>query len=93
MDNADMIGSIAPLTDDDNNIYGLELSGDYLKMSGLVFTTKHPSQISIAESSMDFAYTIGDNGVTRSYALERSDGKITAFTNPDGARTEVLRNG
>lgn len=93
MDNDDMIGSIAPLTDDDNNRYGLELLGDYLKMSGLVFTTVHPSQISIADSGIDFVYKIGDKKITRSYALERTDGKITAFTNPDGTRTEVLHNG
>ena len=49
----------------------------------------HPSSITTSDSSIDFTY--GD--VTRSYALERSDGKITAFTNPDGTRTEVLHNG
>ena len=93
MDNADIIGSIAPLTDEDNNRYGLELSGDYIKLSGLVITTVHPSRISIASGNIDLTYTVGDKEKTRSYALERSDGKIVAFTNPDGTRTEVLHNG
>lgn len=93
MDNDDMIGSIAPLTDQDNNRYGIEISGDYLKLSGLVITTTHPTQISIANGNINFKYKVRDNEVTCSYALERSDGKIVAFTNPDGTRTEVLRNG
>lgn len=93
MDNADMIGSIEPLTDEENDEYGLELSGDYLKMSGLVISAVHPSSISVSDGSIDFSHTVGGKNVTRSFALERSDGKITAFTNPDGTRTEVLHNG
>lgn len=53
----------------------------------------HPSKISVSDGAIDFAYTVGDKEAVRSYSLERSDGKITAFTNPDGTRTEVLRNG
>lgn len=53
----------------------------------------HPSKISVSDGAIDFAYAVGDKEVKRSYALERSGGKIVAFTNPDGARTEVVRNG
>lgn len=85
------IGEIAPLCS--GNMCGMELSGDYLKMSGLAFTTVHPSSITVSDGAIDFSYTVGGKTVVRSYALERSDGKITAFTNPDGTRTEVVRNG
>ena len=53
----------------------------------------HPSKITVSDGAVDFTYTVEDKEVKRSYALERSDGKIVAFTNPDGTRTEVLRNG
>ena len=56
---------------------------------GAVVCGLHPSSIAISDGAIEFTY----GNVTRSYALERSDGKITAFTNPDGTRTEVLRNG
>ena len=56
---------------------------------GAVVCGLHPSSIAISDGAIDFAY----GNVTRSYALERSDGKIVAFTNPDGTRTEVVRNG
>lgn len=89
----DKIGSIEPFIDKKNNRYGLEFSGDYLKMSGLVISSKHPSRISISDSSIDFLHSISGKDVTLTYSLERSDGKITAFTNPDGTRTEVFHNG
>ena len=47
----------------------------------------HPSKITVSDGTIDFVY----NGVTRSFPLERSGGKIVAFTNPDGVRTEVVR--
>lgn len=86
------IGEIVPLNSGD--VRGMELSGDYLKMSGLVVTAVHPESIHISDSAVDFTYTVGDNQVTRSYSLETdANGEITAFTNPDGIRTEVQRNG
>ena len=48
----------------------------------------HPSRITVSDGAIDFVY----NGVTRSFPLERSGGKIVAFTNPDGTRTEVIRS-
>ena len=86
----DIIGSIEPLVDEINDTFGLELTGDYLKMSGLVITTKHPSKISISEGSIDFSHTVSGKDVVLSFSLERSGGKIVAFTNPDGFRTEVV---
>ena len=59
------------------------------RFDGALICGLHPSSIAISDSSIDFTY----GEVVRSYALERSDGKITAFTNPDGTRTEVQRNG
>ena len=53
----------------------------------------HPTKINVSDGAIDFAYTVGGKEAVRSYSLERSDGKIVAFTNPDGTRTEVLRNG
>ena len=59
------------------------------RVVGAVVCGLHPSSIAISDGAIDFAY----GNVTRSYALERSDGKIVAFTNPDGTRTEVLHSG
>ena len=47
----------------------------------------HPSKISVSDGGIDFMY----GAAVRSFSLERSGGKITAFTNPDGTRTEVVR--
>ena len=60
---------------------------------GVLLSGLHPSKISVSDGAIDFTYLVEDKEVKRSYALERSDGKIVAFTNPDGTRTEVLRNG
>ena len=60
---------------------------------GVLLSGLHPSKISVSDGAIDFTYVIEDKEVKRSYALERSDGKIAAFTNPDGTRTEVQRNG
>ena len=60
---------------------------------GVLLSGLHPSKINVFDGAIDFTYTVEDKEVKRSYALERSYGKITAFTNPDGTRTEVLHNG
>ena len=60
---------------------------------GVLLSGLHPTKISVSDGAIDFTYLVEDKEVKRSYALERSDGKITAFTNPDGTRTEVLHNG
>ena len=65
----------------------------FWRFDGVLLSGLHPSKISVSDGAIDFTYTVGENEVTRSFALERSDGKITAFTNPDGTRTEVLHNG
>ena len=76
--------------------FGFKQIADILGMfrfDGALICGLHPSKISVYDGAIDFTYTVGENAVTRSYALERSDGKIVAFTNPDGTRTEVLHNG
>lgn len=60
---------------------------------GAVVCGLHPSKISVSDGAIDFTYTVGEKEAVRSYALERSNGKIVAFTNPDGTRTEVLHSG
>ena len=61
------------------------------KFDGAIFSGKHPVKITAAEGAMSFTFVDGDKEFVRTFALERSDGKITAFTNPDGTRTEVVR--
>lgn len=68
------------------------IDGMYM-FEGAICCGLHPSKISVSDGAIDFAYTVGGKEAVRSYSLERSDGKIVAFTNPDGTRTEVLRNG
>ena len=68
------------------------IDGMYM-FEGAICCGLHPSKISVSDGAIDFTYTVEDKEVKRSYALERSDGKIVAFTNPDGTRTEVQRNG
>lgn len=58
----------------------------FWKFDGVLLNGMHPSSISVSDGAIDFVY----GGVTRSYAVERSGGKIVAFTNPDGTRTEVV---
>ena len=60
---------------------------------GVLLSGLHPSKINVSDGAIDFTYLVEDKEVKRSYALERSDRKIVAFTNPDGTRTEVLHNG
>ncbi len=71
---------------------GWRCEADFLEVSGFLLTELHPSSIAISDGAIDFAYTVEDDTVTRSYALERDTaGRITAFVHPDGARTEVVR--
>ena len=65
----------------------------FWKFDGVLLSGLHPSKISVSDGAIDFTYTVGEKEAVRSYSLERSDGKIVAFTSPDGTRTEVLRNG
>lgn len=63
------------------------------KFDGVILSGKHPVKITAAEGAISFTFVDGDKELVRSFPLERSDGKIVAFTNPDGFRTEVLHNG
>lgn len=63
------------------------IRGMFLFQKAALLSGLHPSSITVSDGTIDFVY----GGVTRSYAVERSDGKIVAFTNPDGTRTEVVR--
>lgn len=86
------IGEIAPLCSGD--MRGMELSGDFLKMSGLVMTSVHHDNICISDGEIAFTYTVGGKQVVRSFTLERDAvGNVTAFIGPDGVRTEVQRSG
>ena len=76
--------------------FGFKQLADIIGMfrfDGALICGLHPSKISVSDGSIDFTYTVGEKEAVRSYSLERSNGKIVAFTNPDGARTEVLHNG
>ena len=60
---------------------------------GVLLSGLHPAKIAVTSGALDFTYTVNNKECVRSFPLERSDGKIVACTNPDGTRTEVLRNG
>ena len=62
------------------------------KFDGALVCGLHPTKINVSDGAIDFTYTVEDKEIKRSYALERSGGKIVAFTNPDGTRTEVVRS-
>lgn len=64
-----------------------DIRGMFFLDGAALLSGLHPSKISVSDGEIDFTY----GNATRSFALERSDGKITAFTNPDGTRTEVVR--
>ena len=68
------------------------IDGMYM-FEGAICCGLHPTKITISAGTLEFTYAVGKNEAVRSFSLERADGKIVAFTNPDGARTEVLRNG
>ena len=55
---------------------------------GVLLSCMHPSKITVSNGEIGFAY----GSAVRSFSLERSGGKIVAFTNPDGTRTEVVRS-
>lgn len=93
MDENNLIGTMEPLADDVNNMFGWHISGEYLKLTGLVVTDTHPASIAITDTSITFDYTVGGQAVSRAYALTKADGRITLFTNPDGTATEVVRDG
>ena len=65
----------------------------FWRFDGVLLSGLHPSKISVSNGAIDFTYTVGEKEAVRSYALERDGKRITAFTNPDGTRTEVLHNG
>ena len=65
----------------------------FWSFDGVLLSGLHPTKITVTSEALDFSYTVNNKEFVRSFALERTDGKITAFTNPDGTRTEVLRNG
>ena len=54
---------------------------------GALVSGLHPSKITVSDGEIGFTY----GSAVRSFSLERSGGKIVAFTNPDGARTEVVQ--
>ena len=54
---------------------------------GALISGLHPSKITVSDGEIGFTY----GPAVRSFPLERSGGKIAAFTNPDGTRTEVVR--
>lgn len=93
MNAENLIGEITPVVDNDGGKYGIKISGGCIVWDGLVITTVHPTAIAITDSAIDFSYTVGETAVIRSYAITKTDGKITSFTNPDGTITEVLRDG
>ena len=59
----------------------------FWRFDGVLLSGLHPSKISVSDGEIGFTY----GNAARSFALERSGGKIVAFTNPDGTRTEVVR--
>ena len=65
------------------------IRGMFMFQRAALLSGLHPSKITVSDGEIDFVY----GGSVRSFVLERSEGKITAFTNPDGTRTEVQRNG
>lgn len=84
-----MIADLYPKMNDDGSC-GWRVEADFMVISGFLLTELHPKKITVSDSAINFDYTVGDKSKTRSYALERdSSGRITAFSHPDGTRTEV----
>ena len=72
--------------EEDPNIKGL------FKFKGGINCERTAKKIIAAKSALKFIYDDDGEDVTRQFDLERdSSKKITAFTNPDGNRTEVVR--
>ena len=65
-----------------DNIQGM------FRFVGALICGLRPSKITVSDGEIGFTY----GSAVRSFSLERSGGKIVAFTNPDGARTEVVRS-
>lgn len=83
-------GDIFPKMNTDGSC-GWRVDADFLEVSGFLLTELHPGKITVSDVAINFDYTVGDEVKTRSYALERdSSGRITAFTHPDGYKTEVV---
>ena len=63
------------------------ISCGFWGFDGVLLSCMHPSKITVSDGEIGFTY----GSAVRSFSLERSGGKIVAFTNPDGFRTEVVR--
>ena len=73
---------------EDEKINGL------FRFSGGIHCGLVAKKIIASKTAIKFVYDVDGEEVTRQFDLEcDSSGKITAFTNPDGTRTEVVRNG
>ncbi len=60
------------------------------KFSGGIHCSLGAKKIIASKNAIKFVYDVDGEEVTRQFGLERgSNGKITAFTNPEGVRTEV----
>lgn len=71
---------------EDEKIKGL------FKFKGGINCELSAKKIIATKSALKFIYDVDGEDVTRQFDLERdSNGKITVFTNPDGTRTEVIR--
>lgn len=83
-------GNLYPKMNADGSC-GWRCESDFIEVSGFLLTELHPKKITVSDGAINFDYTVGGNTKTRSFALERdSSGRITAFSHPDGARTEVV---
>lgn len=63
------------------------------KFDGVLLSGRHPAKITVSTGTLDFSFVDGDKEFVRTFAVEKAGGKIVAFTNPDGTRTEVVHNG
>ena len=82
-------GNLYPKMNADRSC-GWRCEADFIEISGFLLTELHPKKITVSDSAINFDYSVGDKSKTRSFALERdSSGRITAFSHPDGTRTEV----
>lgn len=65
----------------------------FWQFDGVLLSGLHPTKVTTTDTAITFDYAVGDQTVSRAYALTKADGRITSFTNPDGTATEVLRDG
>lgn len=61
----------------------------FWQFDGVLLSGLHPTKITVTDTAITFDYTVGGQAVSRAYALTKSNGKITSFTNPDGTNVEV----